>query len=290
MGEISEIRAYSTGLDDPELWKPAKHQGKVDKMIYHTHWYSGQSAHAFDKEICVYLPYGYDPVNKYDVALLLPGMDMPASCYLRRAHRYSSNLYSVQFANLLDNAMDKDMISKAILVTFPYYGATTEGHPDMTLDGNQIVNEIRYDVLPFIIKKYSTYAGGTDSESISAARDHFGVFGFSYTSAMIMKFIMPKCIDLFAYYGASSVFCYSLGEAAKEVNSKLKDYEVKMLYVGCGDRDTAHSQTVDMYKTWLGLVPDLAEVSELVVLPDTGHDARTYDTAIYNCLSKFFVA
>lgn len=285
---IASIFKYSTGIDDPDMWKPAKSQGKVEKFLYHTHWYSGDNAHAFKKEMCVYLPPKYDSKNKYDVMILLPGMDMPVSCYLRRAHRYSSTLYSVQFANLLDNAIGKKDIHEAILVTFPYYGATTEGHPEMSLDGNQIVHELRNDVLPYIIKHYSTYAERPDEKSISEARDHFGVFGFSYTSTMILKYIMPKCIDLFAYFGASSIFWSDLKASAKEVSSKLDEYPVKFLYVGCGDKDNAHKQTKDMYKEWMSLVPILEPVSTIVVLPNTGHDARTYDTAIYNCLIQFF--
>ena len=276
------------GIDDKEMWKPSKHPGTVEAFLYHTHWYSGKNANGFKKAMCVYTPYGYSKSNKYDVLILLPGMDMPASCYLKRAHRYSSELYSVQFANLLDNAMDAGDIHKAILVTFPYYGATMEGHPEMSLDGNQIINELRNDVLPYVIKHYSTYADGTDSESISKVREHFGVFGFSYTSTMILKYIMPECIDLFGYFGASSVFWTDLKAAAKKVNEKLSDYPVYKLYVGCGDKDNAHKQTKDMYKAWIELVPDIKDVSQLVVLPNTKHDARTYDTAIYNCLIQFF--
>lgn len=275
-------------LDDPDLWKPALKKGSVEKYIYHTHWYSGTSSHNFDKTICIYTPPEYNENNKYDVLILLPGMDMPASCYLSRAHRYSSQLYSVQFANLLDNAINNGYIRTAIIVTFPYYGATTEGYPEMALDGNQIIKEVRYDVLPYIINRYSTYANDVDSESISEVREHFGIFGFSYTSTMILKYIMPECIDLFGYFGASSIFWADIIASASKVNAELYKYPVYWLYVGCGDRDDAHEQTIDMYNNWLNLIPELKDTSELVVLKDTGHDARTYDTAIYNCLTRFF--
>ena len=288
MWTIDNHSGLDVFLDDNDLWKPASQKGKVEKFIYHTHWYSGTSSHNLDKTICIYTPPGYDKNKKYDVLVLLPGMDMPASCYLSRAHRYSSELYSVQFANLLDNTINNGYIKPAIMVTFPYYGATTEGHPEMSLDGNQIINEVRYDVLPYIIQRYSTYASGSDSKSISEVREHFGIFGFSYTSTMILKYIMPECIDLFGYFGASSVFYSDISASATKVNSKLNNYPVYWLYVGCGDRDDAHNQTVDMYNEWINLVQEQKDVSELVVLKDTGHDARTYDTAIYNCMTRFF--
>ena len=278
---------YSFGLDDPALWVPVPEHGRVEKVIYDTHWYSGESAHPFQKEMCIYLPYGYNNSKQYNVLVLLPGMDMPSSCYLSRAHRYSEDLYSVQFQNVLDNAIAQGLIQPTILVTFPYYGATIEGHPNMDMDGHQLINELRYDVLPYVVRHYSTYARTPDVPSIVAAREHFAIFGFSYTSTIILKYIMPKCMDLFSRFGASSVFCTDLTAAAAEVNGKLEAYPVYGLYVGCGDRDDACSQTKDMYRTWISLVPRLKEVSDLVVLNDTGHDARTYDTAIYNCLTQF---
>lgn len=276
------------GMDDPDLWKPSKYAGEVRKLQYHTHWYSGDSATPFKKPICIYVPYDYDPLQDYDVVVLLPGMDMPYSCYLSRAQRYSSKLYSVQFQNVLDNLIASKQLKPSILVTLPYYGATIEGHPVMELDGNQLIHELRYDLLPFMIENFSTYAKGTDSYSISKARDHFGIFGFSYTSTMIMSFIMPECIDLFSWFGASSIFWRDLTKATEEINKKQKEYPVKYFYVGCGDEDNAHDQTINMYNTFCNNVIGIREKSRLVVLPNTGHDARTYDTAIVNCLLKFF--
>lgn len=275
-------------LDDPTLWKQSKRRGEVIKLQYHTHWYSGKSATAFKKPICIYVPYGYDTLKEYNVMVLLPGMDMPYSCYLSRAHRYSPVLYSVQFQNVLDNLIDAKVIEPSIIVTLPYYGATVEGHPVMELDGNQLVNELRYDLLPYMISNYSTYAKGTDSISISNAREHFGIFGFSYTSTMILKYIMPECIDMFGWFGASSVFYSDLVKAVAEVNEKQKQFQIEYLYVGCGDSDDARSQTSDMYHYFCTNVNNLYKKSDLVILPLTGHDARTYDTAIINCLLRFF--
>ena len=287
--EIKELKFPTLSLDDPDLWKESKYKGEVVKLQYHTHWYSGASATPFKKPICIYVPYGYDPFHDYNVVVLLPGMDMPYSCYLSRAHRYSKELYSVQFKNVLDNLIAAKVIEPCILVTMPYYGATIEGHPVMELDANQIVREVRNDLLPYIIENYRTYANGTDELSIQKAREHFGIFGFSYTSTMILKYIMPKCIDLFSWFGASSVFHSDLKEAVQPLWWAIThDYPLDYLYVGCGDSDNAYDQTLEMYNTFCSLVPDINYKSSLVVLPKTGHDARTYDTAIINCLLKFF--
>lgn len=275
-------------LDDPALWKQSKRRGEVIKLQYHTHWYSGKSATAFKKPICIYVPYGYDTLKEYNVMVLLPGMDMPYSCYLSRAHRYSPVLYSVQFQNVLDNLIDAKVIDPSIIVTLPYYGATVEGHPVMELDGNQLINELRYDLLPYMISNYSTYAKGTDSISISNAREHFGIFGFSYTSTMIPKYIMPECMDLFSWFGASSIFHSDLSSSIKDVVSEIGRYPISFFYAGCGDKDNAYAQTHEMYNTFLNGVPDLSANSDLVIIPNCGHDARTYDTAIINCLLSFF--
>ena len=285
---VDEVKFPCLSLDDPLLWKQSKYPGTVTKLQYHTHWYSGNSATAFKKPICIYTPYEYDELHDYDVMVLLPGMDMPYSCYLSRAHRYSKTLYSVQFKNVLDNLIALGILKPMIVVTLPYYGATVEGHPVMELDGNQLIHELRYDLLPYMAEHYSTYAKGTDEYSLFKARDHFGIFGFSYTSIMIMKYIMPYCLDLFSWFGASSVFFSDLKAAITMVNQRQDKYPIRYLYVGCGDRDDAHSQTVERYNSFCDGVKDLREKSDLVVLPDTGHDARTYDTAIINCMLKFF--
>ena len=287
---IINLRYPCLSLDDADLWKPSKYQGEVRKIQYKTHWYSGSNVGTpFQKPICIYIPYGYDELLDYDVVVLLPGMDMPYSCYLSRAHRYSAQLYSVYFKNVLDNLIASGSIKPSIIVTLPYYGATQEGHPVMELDGNQLVNELRYDLLPYMINNFSTYAKGTDIISMENAREHFGIFGFSYTSTMIMKYIMPECLDLFSWFGASSIFHSDLASAIVMVDSRQRRYAVDYLYVGCGDNDEALSQTIEMYQTFCAGVPGLSSKSDFVKLPNTGHDARTYDTAIINCLMKFFV-
>ena len=275
-------------MDNPDLWKPSKYQGEIVKIQYHTHWYSGNSATPFKKPICIYVPYGYDPLQDYDVMVLLPGMDMPYSCYLSRAQRYSQKLYSVYFKNVLDNLIASKQIKPLILVTLPYYGATIEGHPVMELDGNQLIHELRYDLLPYMIQNYSTYAKGTDSLSIANARDHFGIFGFSYTSIMIPKYIMPNCLDLFSWFGASSVFWSDLNKAIPEINELQKKYPINYFYIGSGDSDNAYQQTHDVYNLLVSSIVGLNSKSRYIVLPNTGHDARTYDTAIVNCLLRFF--
>ena len=263
-------------LDDPALWKKSPTPGKVTKLEYHTHWYNGNSSTPFKKPICIYTPYGYDPQDgKYDLLVLLPGMDMPASCYLSRAHRYSHDLYSVQFQNVIDTLIDTGAIRPMVIVTMPYYGATVEGHPNMGLDGNQVVMELRNDLLPYMEANYSLAEG----------REHRGIFGFSYTASMIPKYVMPFCIELFSWFGASSIFTYDFAAGLLTLKDRQEKYPLKYVYVGCGDRDEAGGQTLDAYEKIANVITC---PSCCVVLPGTGHDARTYDTAIANCMLKFF--
>jgi len=276
---ITNLKYPCFSLDDPSWWQKSLHPGKVTKLQYKTHWYNGTKGTPFEKPICLYLPYNYDLTDSYDLLVLLPGMDMSCSCYLSRAHRYSSELYSVQFQNVIDNLIDTGEIDPLIIVTLPYYGATTEGHPVMELDSNQLVQELRRDLLPYMYTNYS----------IKKGCDHCGIFGFSYTSAMILQSIMPYCYDLFSWYGASSIFHYDLNGAVQVVSNNIrKGFVPKYLYVGCGVYDDACAQTKEMYDTFCDLVPGIEDISDLIVLPNTGHDARTYDTAIINCLLKFF--
>lgn len=279
-------------LNDASLWKEISHKGTVSSVRYKSHYYIRSNATECTKYCTIYLPYGYSSSKSYDVLILVPGMGMSENCYLNNAHHYESGATgSVWLKNLFDNAIEDGRMKPMIVVNINYYGATPKyGTPVMELDANNVAKELRYDILPFIVNNYSTYASSASQSDISAARDHFGVFGFSYSSTMIGRTIMPECLDLFGWYGASSVFHCSLTDSLKELNARVNQYPVRYYYCGCGDTDNAHDQTIERYHTFVNGTDAITQGvnSELIVLSNTGHDAKTYDTAIYNCATNFF--
>ena len=106
-------------------------------------------------------------------------------------------------------------------------------------------------------KNYSIYDIGD--------RDHFGIFGFSYTSSMVMKYVMPFCLDLFSWFGACSVFYYAFGPSIQALEEEIEKYAVNYLYVTYGDKDDARDQTRDAYREFITGVPKLGDRSELII-------------------------
>ncbi len=278
-------------LADPELWKEIPESGTVEVVRYPTHYYFGENGNASKKEMSIYTPYGYDRESQYDVLILIPGMDMSSNCYLNKEHHYESGgTGCVCLKNLFDNAIAEGRIKPMIVANISYFGTTGSGSPVMSLDANNVAKELRYDILPYLAENYATYAADGSQEAISQQRDHFGVFGFSYSSTMIPRTILPECMDLFSWFGASSVFCENITAGLNQINRKISDYPVRFFYWGCGDEDAAHDQTIQMYDLFTSEAEGFERGvnTDLVILPDTGHDAKTYDTAIYNCAQTFF--
>ena len=64
-----------TGYIPEEYKKPADHPGTLEKLTYET-WESfsyEDHSQKLTKEVCVYLPYGYDENEKYNVFYLSHG-------------------------------------------------------------------------------------------------------------------------------------------------------------------------------------------------------------------------
>ena len=282
---------FALNLADADYWEETEYHGEVNDVRYRTHWYSAHTAHDHVKYMTVYTPYGYNENEKYDVLVLIPGMDMTENCYLNKAHHYASGATgSVFLPNLFDNAIEQGLMKPMIVVNINYFGATVPGAPNLEQDCNHVVNELRYDVLPYIAENYSTYAENGSEASLQEAREHFGIFGFSYSATMVAKWVMPECLDICAWFGASSVFFTNTDAGISKINKQCEKYPLRYFYCGCGSNDDAKNQTQDMYQILLDGCPCLkrGENTDLVVLPDTGHDAKTYDTAIFNCVTTFF--
>ena len=293
--EITKIQTnfvQPKDLNKAKLWKANSKRGKVETVRYQSHYYNGKTqGGGFKKYMTVYTPYGYKKSKQYDVLILLPGMNMSENCFLNKAHNFGSKTSGVYLKNLFDNAIEDGKMKPMIVVNVNYFGSTVlGGQPVMELDANQVARELRNDILPYIVKHYGTYAEGTSKKELRAARDHFGVFGFSYTSTMIVRTVMPEDMDIFAWFGASSVFYCDLKESYKTVNKKIDQYPIRYFYCGCGSRDNAHDQTVERYKYFISKVDGLKKGynTRLVVLSKAGHSTKTYDTAIYNCATNFF--
>lgn len=282
----SEIVPVKT-IDDATLWEECIEQGSVEQFYYESTVYSGNKGAPFKKTMTVYLPYNYDEDTQYNVLIMIPGMDMSDSCFFLRRHEYDHTLYSVSFKNVVDNLIYRKEISPLIAVTVNYFGCTEPGKPVYSLDANQVVRELRNDILPYIVNHYSTFAESAMESDISAAREHFGVFGHSYGATMTIKSLISQNLDLLYWFGASSVFNTDISDTINQINSRKYDL---FCYCGAGESDEARPQTIGIYDQLTSGCPSLIDGTNAyyVTIPGAGHSEKTYDTALYNCLRLFF--
>lgn len=145
----------------------------------------------------VYLPYGYDPEEEYDIMYLIHGRGNDYTTWLGTPNSPTG------FKNMIDNMIANGAIEPMIVVT-PGLNF------DYETDNKRMVgisHEVAYDLMPAVESKYSTYAKATDHKSLSAARDHRIIAGFSMGGSATWH-ILKNHVDLFSYFIPMSMAMY----------------------------------------------------------------------------------
>ncbi len=157
------------------------HPGRLEKLTYET-WESftyEDHSQKLIKEAWVYLPYGYDPSEKYNIFYLSHGGWSNETTIMGTDDSPNT------FKNVIDHAMEEGKIQPMILV-FPTYNNTSRsdsGDYSLAIQlTDNFHNELVNDLLPAVESRYSTYAEDTSTEGLIASRDHRGFGGFSMGS------------------------------------------------------------------------------------------------------------
>ena len=165
---------------------------------------------------------------------------------------------------------------------------------DPQWDGRLFWPELRHDILPALVERYSTYAADSSEEAISAARDHFGYAGLSMGSIITYQSVLPHCIDLFGWYGCLSGFGYDVGTLINQVNAfeteKGQEYPIRYLFNTAGTMDAAWEEHwanyCSMVAVWDKVTQD--ENTTFVTVQYARHDFKCWIIGLYNCLQVFF--
>ena len=249
----------------PKYTEEVEHKGTVEMLTYTTHSYaleavaSGEFLKAEDdndttpaidrellcgdetefvmeKSLYVYLPYGYDPSQKYNVVYALHGTDAHEDYWI------GDNSMGLTTRKLLDRMIETGECEPCIVVTPTYYSIPedkAELFPDFW-DGDALANvwpmyfwmEMRNEIIPLIDATYSTYGADED------ARDHRAFAGLSRGSMTTANSIMMHCMDQFAYYGNfSGIWCNFENFKATLESDEYKDLPVRFWYNGNGSAD-----------------------------------------------------
>ena len=289
--------SFSGSVISMKNFSAAKKSGTVQTVTYLTHDYytEGQTwGYApLYKKMCVYLPYGYDPSEKYDVLILLHGTEATERYWLREPHQITTVQGSgVYTSDLLDNLMASGYCRKMIVVTPTFYrNSGNWGDYQRARDEEQFVKELRNDILPFLAANYSTYARSDSQEDIIAARAHFAYAGLSMGSIYAWTCVIPNCLDLFGWYG-----CFSGSNADMDrilpvlTAPENAGYPIYFFYNCTGVRDDMYDTHFNQYHELVNKVPGVVDGDNaaFTAVSLCGHDYRAWGTGLYNFLRVVF--
>lgn len=181
-----------------EYKEPCEHPGTLEKLTYQT-WESfsyDERSQKLIKEAWVYLPYGYDPDQKYNIFYLSHGGWSNETTIMGTDENPNS------FKNVIDHAIEDGKIRPMILVMVTYNNTDGQDSWDYSLAlklTDQFHNELVNDIIPAVESKYSTFAADTTKEAFIASRDHRGFGGFSMGSVNTWC-TFRYAMDFFRYF------------------------------------------------------------------------------------------
>lgn len=292
------VPTFIDGMVPRELFEPIDRRGTVETLGYQTLDYNaqrrGETPATISKSMQVYLPYGYDPAEKYDLLILLHGMGGTETYWLTDQQRYY--MYDgedlVQTTSLLDNLMDSGYCRKMIVATPCFYrDGTRQGDYVRPDDEDQFVRELREDILPLLIERYSTYARSSDPENIAAARKHFAYAGLSMGSIYAYTSIMPFCLDYFSWFGCFSGSDGDMNQTAAAINSGTNaSYPIYYFYNSISVYDSMYGLQSGQYATLMQTVDGLTDGvnAAFTSIQQGGHVYQSWCTGLYNFLRVVF--
>lgn len=189
-GELAHIPAAYT--------EPAEQEGQLVRVDYDT-WESfsyAEHTQKLTKTAWVYLPYGYDPSEKYNIFYYMHGGWSNETSTLGTSDNPSA------FKHAVDHAI-QDGLMRPMIIVCPTYNNTSgqdSANYGLALQlTDQYHHELVNDLIPAVEGRYSTWAETTTPEGLRASRDHRGFGGFSMGSVTTWH-TFQYCLDYFRYF------------------------------------------------------------------------------------------
>lgn len=266
--------------------------GTVEKFYYTAHDYALGSGNTEEKYCNVYLPYGYDEGEQYNVLYLLHGTD-PQSV----VHQ-DTWLYTIGAKNVLDNMIYYGEIEPLIVVAPSFYSyglygddvmtSITEMTPVKQNSNDNFGMELRNDIIPAVESEYSTYADDVTEEALAASRDHRAMAGLSNGCRITLSGGMMQNFDYISWFG-----CFSSSVDSEELllalhSQKYSGYELNYMFNADGIYDFAYNGHKKMVRELMEDEMFSEENTEYVQIAFGYHSARSWRVGLYNALQRFF--
>jgi len=276
---------FCTGFLPEQYYIDAKEQGKLVRHSYKVKNYVGYGDPELDKDILIYLPYGYDEAKPYNVLVLVPGADADQDSWLNTDYSYGDIVMSGK--KIVDNMIELGDCEPCIIVCTQLETLFCQG---LISAIPQLSNELRDYILPYIVENYSTYAEDSSEKSIQAARSHFALGGLSNGALFTFEGGMRKDFDLFAGYMALS----GNGQPWNTVDiiqmEPFKDLPIQAFFTGAGNnQDWQQNYTQIGYDHFIQYEPRVKDgVNAWHVDVDGEHEWKVWLTDLYNALPLLF--
>ena len=271
-----------------EMLKECDRKGQVERFEYDTFTYDEGDSKPLKKGAWVYLPYGYDPAEKYDILYLLHGGGVNEDWWFKTFP---------DTVTILDNFFAKGLGKPCIIVTPTYYRGTPEDKAEYVTEHFRF--ELRNDLIPAVETKYSTYADkNVSEENLIKTRDHRAFAGLSLGSMTTYRAAFYNNYDLFAWYGPFSGCSGPKGDHDEDVrricetlkSGYEKGLELKYMFCANGDKDIAYEDQTQVMEKTLPLCPQIkpGENYEFYIIPGGVHDMKAWQLHLYHALQIFF--
>lgn len=306
-----EFVKKSTGIDN--LKAECDQKGTVVSLDYETPLYATDPETIVTKTLYIYLPYGYDEAQPYNILYLLHGGGESAEYWI------AGERWGPTTRNVLDNMIKNGVCEPFIVVTPTFYAPVngSEGESDSEAEpvsedeeNRQIVepgnpdtmdmtlpitfaNELRLNIIPAVESTYSTYANGDTSEgSLVASRDHRAFAGFSMGSMTSIRSALMQNLDLFSWIGSYSGAATDVSDFKTALESdECKDLPIKFWFNGNGKGDLAHDEHDEFCHGVLEAMPERfvdGQNFAWIDLRDGSHSYASWVAQLYNCMLVFF--
>ncbi len=283
-----------TAWEVPDKYRAERTEsaGEVVKFEYTAHDYELGTAATEVKSCNVYLPYGYDDNEKYNILYLLHGTDPQTVVH------QDTWLYTIGAKNILDNMIYYGDIEPLIVVAPTFYSYGLYGDDDMKdikdvtpVKKNSSANfgrELRFDIIPAVESGFSTYADGASESALQSSRDHRAMAGLSngcritYTGGMIENF------DYISWFGCYSSYIDSELVLDALSSEKYKNYKLNYMFNADGIYDFAYNGHKKMVNELVGNGKFGDDNVEYVQVAFGYHSARSWRVGLYDSLQRFF--
>lgn len=279
-----EKPAFVTGTLDARFYEPvSENAGRLETIRYKA--LQCDSKRILHRAMTVYVPYNYDPAQKYDVFLLLHGQNGRRGAWFEELHEEKDRVTGGK--NLCDHLFAEGYLRPMLLVAIDTCTGNTINRSE--LGEAQIRYELRHAILPTIIENYSTYAESGSYEDIVAARDHFGIGGVSNGSLYTQYAGLIPNLELFSNYLCLSG-CNNAPALRERLDADAKDrYPVHMYFTGAGDEDYSLEKINVGYEILIESDSPLKDGQNAFrVIVEGEHEWCTWFTELYNALPLMF--